>query len=146
MYVVMTSGMVGRMYFGWIQSTFFRKQTSLIPLRINAKSCYHFMILIKGKLSWAVNLKKTAWTFQVWFKAKPPAYDGPLAAKEITPDKRTDSANESGQTTWYVARIYLNACAAHDNFLLTLPWYAAGTMTKITHDKSLFIKSKVRWC
>ena len=24
---------------------------------------------IKGKLSWAVNLKKTAWTFQVWFKA-----------------------------------------------------------------------------
>ena len=26
-------------------------------------------ICFKGKLSWAVNLKKAAWTFHVWFKA-----------------------------------------------------------------------------
>ena len=80
---------------------------------------------LKGKLSWAVNLKKTAWTFQVWFKAasmqgKTAAYDGPLAAKEITPDKRADSVNEkwSENLACCHKRIYLNACVAHDSFPL----------------------------
>ena len=40
MYVVMTSGMVERMYFGWIESTFSRKQTSLMfeLLVVNCRS------------------------------------------------------------------------------------------------------------
>ena len=28
-----------------------------------------WVVVVKGRLSWAVNLKKTVWTFQVWFKA-----------------------------------------------------------------------------
>ena len=53
-------------------------------------------------------------------KAKPPAYDGPLAAKEITPDKRADSVNEKWPENLACChkRIYLNACAAHDSFPL----------------------------
>ena len=55
-------------------------------------------------------------------KAKPPAYDGPLAAKEITPDKRADSVNEKwpeNLACWH-KRIDLNACAAHDSFPLSV--------------------------
>ena len=55
-------------------------------------------------------------------KAKPPAYEGPLAAKEITPDKRADSVNEKWTENLACChkRIYLNACAAHDSFPLII--------------------------
>ena len=43
--------------------------------------CIYFCLL-KGNCHEQFNLKKTAWTFRVWFKAKPPAYNGSLAAKE----------------------------------------------------------------
>ena len=54
-------------------------------------------------------------------KAKPPAYDGPLAAKEITTDKRADSVNEKWPENLACChkRLYLNACAAHNSFPLT---------------------------
>ena len=53
-------------------------------------------------------------------KAKPPAYDGPLAAKEITQDKRADSVNEKWPENLACCykRIYLKARAAHDSFPL----------------------------
>ena len=53
-------------------------------------------------------------------KAKPPAYDGPFAAKEITPDKRADPVNEKWPENLACChkRIYLNACAAHGSFPL----------------------------
>ena len=53
-------------------------------------------------------------------KAKPPAYDRPLAAKEITPDKRADSVNEKWPENLACChkRIYFTACAAHDSFPL----------------------------
>ena len=53
-------------------------------------------------------------------QGKTAAYDGPLAAKEITPDKRADSVNEKWpkNLTCCHKRIYLNACAAHDSFPL----------------------------
>ena len=48
-------------------------------------------------------------------KAKPIAYDGPLAAKEITPDKRADFMNERWPENLACChkRIYLNARVAH---------------------------------
>ena len=54
-------------------------------------------------------------------KAKPPAYNGPLAAKETTADKRADSVNEKWPENLACChkRIYLNACAAHDSFHLS---------------------------
>ena len=53
-------------------------------------------------------------------KGKPPTYDKPLAAKEITPDKRDDSANEkwSEKLSCCHKRIYLNSCAGHDSLPL----------------------------
>ena len=53
-------------------------------------------------------------------RQKPPAYDGPLAAKEITPDKRADSVIEKWPENPACChkRIYLNACAVHDSFPL----------------------------
>ena len=51
-------------------------------------------------------------------QGKTAAYDGPLAAKEITPDKRADSVNEKWPENLPCChkRIYLNACAARDSF------------------------------
>ena len=53
-------------------------------------------------------------------RQKAPAYDGPLAAKEITPDERAGSVNEkwSENLACRHKRIYLNACAANDGSLL----------------------------
>ena len=53
-------------------------------------------------------------------QGKTAAYDGPLAAKEITPDKRADSMNEKWPENLACChkRIYLNACAAHGSFPL----------------------------
>ena len=53
-------------------------------------------------------------------QGKPPAYDGSLAAKEITTDKRADSLNEKWTENLGRChkRLYLNACAAHDSFPL----------------------------
>ena len=53
-------------------------------------------------------------------QGKTTAYGGPLAAKEITPDKRADSVNEKCPENLACChkRIYLNACAAHDSFPL----------------------------
>ena len=53
-------------------------------------------------------------------RAKPPAYDGSLSAKEITPDKTAYSVNEKWPEylACYHKRLYLNACAAHDSFPL----------------------------
>ena len=64
-------------------------------------------------------------------KAKPPAYDGPLAAKEITPDKRADTVNEKWPENLACChrRIYLNACAAHDSFPLTSFSYSDDVLT-----------------
>ena len=47
-------------------------------------------------------------------------YDGALAAKEITPDKRADSVNEKWPENLACChkRIYLNTCAAHDSLTL----------------------------
>ena len=47
-------------------------------------------------------------------------YDGSLAAKEITPDKRADSVNEMWPENLACChkRLNLNACAAHDSFPL----------------------------
>ena len=54
-------------------------------------------------------------------QGKTAAYDGPLAAKEITPDKRADSVNEKWPENLACChkRLYLNACAAHDSFPLS---------------------------
>ena len=54
-------------------------------------------------------------------QGKPPAYDGSLAAKEITTDKRADSVNEKWPENLACChkRLYLNACAAYDSFPLT---------------------------
>ena len=53
-------------------------------------------------------------------QGKPPAYDGSLAAKEITTDKRADSVNEKWPENLACChkRLYLNACAAYDGFPL----------------------------
>ena len=82
------------------------------------------LLLVKGKLSWAVNLKKTAWTFQVWFKVA--SMQGKTARiwlafvgeRDNSRQIRADSANEKwpeNLACWHT-RIYLNACAAHDSF------------------------------
>ena len=81
-----------------------------------------YFFKLKWKLSGAVNLKKT-FKFDSRrhrCKAKPPAYDGSLAAKEITPDKRADSVNEKWPENVACChkRIYLNVYAAHDSFPL----------------------------
>ena len=54
-------------------------------------------------------------------EAKLPTYDGSLAAKEITTDKQADSVKEkwSENLACCHTRLYLNACAAHDSFLLS---------------------------
>ena len=55
-------------------------------------------------------------------QGKTAAYDGPLAAKEITPDKRADSVNEKWSENLASGchkRIYLNACTAHDSVPLS---------------------------
>ena len=53
---------------------------------------------------------------------KPPAYDGSLAAKEITTDKRAHFVNEKWPENLACChkRLYLNACAAHDSFPLNV--------------------------
>ena len=87
---------------------------------------YLLINLFKGKLSWAVNLKKTAFELFKFdsrrhrCKAKPPAYDGALTTKKITPDKRADSLNEKWPENLACCHkwIYLNACAVHDSFPL----------------------------
>ena len=55
-------------------------------------------------------------------QGKPPAYDGSLAAKEITTDKRAHSVNEKWPENLACChkRLYLNACAAHDSFPLNV--------------------------
>ena len=85
-----------------------------------------FQSWFKGKLSWAVNLKKTAWTSQVWFKAA--SMQGKTARiwrpfggeRDNSRQKPVDSVNEKwpeNLACWH-KRIYLNACAAHDSFPL----------------------------
>ena len=53
---------------------------------------------------------------------QPPAYDGSLAAKEITTDKRAHSVNEKWPENLACChkRLYLNACAAYDSFPLNV--------------------------
>ena len=53
-------------------------------------------------------------------QGKTNAYDRPLAAKEITLDKRADSVNEKWPENLACChkRTYLNACAAHGSFPL----------------------------
>ena len=55
-------------------------------------------------------------------QGKPPAYDGSLAAKEITTDKRAHSVNEKWPENLACChkRLYLNACAAYDSFPLNV--------------------------
>ena len=83
-------------------------------------------MILKGNCHEQFNLKKTAWTFQVWFKAA--SIQGKttriwrvfMVAKEITTDKRADFVNEkwSENLACCHKRLYLNACAAHDCFPL----------------------------
>ena len=86
-----------------------------------------FVSVLKGNSHEQFNLKKTAWTdsliqLQGGIDARQnrPAYDGSLAAKEITPDKRADSVNGKWPENLACChkRLYLNACAAHDSFPL----------------------------
>ena len=83
------------------------------------------LVQLKGKLSQAVNLKKTARTFQVWFKTAmmQGKTDGPLAAKEITPDKRADPVNEKWPENVACChkRIYLKACSEFPLMTFTFP-------------------------
>ena len=66
-------------------------------------------------------------------KAKPPAYDGTLAAKERTLDKRADSVNEKWPENIACCHkpIYLNACAAHDSFPLNWQYYWMGLQSHL---------------
>ena len=92
---------------------------------INYPQC---IVQLQGKLSWTV--LSWAWKRQPELfkfdsrghrcKAKPPAYDGSLAAKEITTDKIADSVNEKWPENLACCHkwLYLNACAAHDSFPL----------------------------
>ena len=77
------------------------------------------LLSLKGKLSWAVNLKKTAWTFQVWFKAASMqdktahiwrAFGG---ERDNSRQIRAYSVNEKWpeNLAYCHKRIYLNACA-----------------------------------
>ena len=87
---------------------------------------YYSDFALKGKLSWAVNLKKTAWTLQVWFKAA--SIQGKTARiwrafggeRDNSRQIRAESVNEKWpeNLACYHKRIYLNACAAHDSFPL----------------------------
>ena len=51
------------------ESIFRRAHLLFSRLQDNVNWKTDSQLMLKGKLSWAINLKKTAWTFQVWFKA-----------------------------------------------------------------------------
>ena len=79
-----------------------------------------------GRLHEQFNLKKTAWTFQVWFKAA--SMQGKTARiwcvfggeRDYCTEKRADSLNEKWPENLACChkRLYLNACAAYDGFPL----------------------------
>ena len=88
------------------------------------------MYQLKGNSDEQYNLKKTAWTFQVWFKAA--SMRGKTSriwrvfSGERDPDKRADKRADSVNEKWPEnlvccdKGIYLNACAAHDSFHLNI--------------------------
>ena len=84
---------------------------------VNLQQQLSSFLELKGNCHEQFNLKKTAWTFQVWFKAASMEgkTTGSLAAKEITTDKTADSVNEKWRENLACChkRLYLNACAAH---------------------------------
>ena len=102
--------------------------TSISINKLQLSFKHRSITVIKGKLSWAVNLKKTAWTFQVWFKA------ASIEGKTVRIWRAFSSERDnSRQKSWFHERkvaekpamlpcchkqIYLNACAAHDSFPL----------------------------
>ena len=74
-------------------------------------------------------------------KEKPHAYDEPLAAKEIIPDKRADSVKEKWPENLACChkQIYLNACAAHDSF----PLITDTILNMMTHFENDVFKTFV---
>ena len=92
---------------------------------------FYFMIklsysaTLKGNCHEQFNLKKTAWTFQVWFKAA--SMQGKTARIWWGFGSERNKLQTKEQIPWTWPenlacchkRIYVNACAAHDSFPLT---------------------------
>ena len=74
-------------------------------------------------------------------QGKSPAYDGSWAAKEIATDKGPDSMNEKCPKNLVCChkRLYINACAGHDSFPLTV--YHYGAMMSLFISQSLLSRT-----